>query len=277
MLNPLVAILFTATFTGMMRRPGLHSCRYLPLLLCLIFSYQKGWTQSLDGVVYDRNTNETVRGVSITVGPVRVVSDLRGRFSLPHLNRFPIVVTASHIGYDSVSITLYSPPDTRLWIPLSAKTFGLDEVTIYGKRNSVQDSLRMRQEFYDQFNFKPTKPWESVSISPIGIGINLNMLYASLSREQKQTKRLKAALIRDEREDYIDRRFTNAAIQAQTAIADDELEVFKWYFRPSYGQLINFTDYDLLIYIQEKYRDFKKHRETYRTTVPVFDKNGIND
>jgi len=96
-----------------------------------------------------------------------------------------------HIGYDSVSIALYSAPEKPLRIFLSGKAFRLDEVTVLGRRNSVQDSLWMRREFDDQFNFNKVNNWKSINISPVYIGINLNVLFASFSREQKQAKRLK--------------------------------------------------------------------------------------
>jgi len=242
--------------------------RYPILLLCGILSFQEGRAQNLEGVIYDQNTGETIRGVSVTLGTTRTVSDIAGRFRLPNSASFPVTLTTSHVGYDSVSIKLYSPPDTLLRIFLSGKTFGLDEVTVLGRRNAVQDSLWMRREFNDQFNFKPVKPWESLTLSPVGIGINLNVLFASFSREQKQAKRLKAALIRDEREDYVDRRFTKAVIQVQTEIPDDELDVFHWYFRPTYDQLMGFTEYDLLLYIRKNYRDFRTQRDKYPKDVP---------
>lgn len=245
---------------------------YLPLLVCCAFPFQKGWSQSLEGIIYDQHTGEAVRGVSITWETMRTISDIAGRFRLPNATRFPITLTASHIGYDSVSIKLYALPDTLLRIFLSGKTFDLDEVTVLGKRNSVEDSLWMRREFNDQFNFKPVKPWESLTVSPVGIGVNLNVLFASFSREQKQAKRLKSALIRDEREDYVDRRFTKATIQTQTEIRDDELDVFHWYFRPTYDQLMDFNEYDLLLYIQESYRDFTAHRDKYPKSVPSLDR-----
>ncbi|RQP15807.1 carboxypeptidase-like regulatory domain-containing protein [Parapedobacter defluvii] len=243
--------------------------RHLLLLLCCTLSFHNGWTQNLEGTVYDQNTGETLRGVSITLGTLRTVSDLGGRFRFPHPVRFPVSITASHIGYDSLFINLYSPPDTLLRIFLSGKILGLDEVSVVGRRNPVQDSLWMRREFTDQFNFRPVKPWESVTLSPIGISINLNILFASFSREQKQAKRLKAALIRDEREDYVDRRFTHAVIRGQTELSDDDLEVFRWYFRPTYEQLVDFTEYDLLQYIRANYREFKARRDAYPQVVPV--------
>lgn len=80
---------------------------------------------------------------------------------------------------------------------------------------------------------------------------------------------MKANLIRDEREDYVDRRFTKELIQAQTQISDEDLDVFHWYFRPSYDELIGFTEYDLLMYIQKNYRDFSAQRDKYPVCVPV--------
>lgn len=268
MLNHLPVNLFAVNFADIMCHQCVPIYQYLPLLLCYFFTFQNVQAQVPEGVIYDQNTGETIRGVSITWGTARTISDVKGRFRLPNSISFPITLTASHIGYDSVSIRLFSLPDTLLRIFLSGKTFGLDEVTVLGKRNSVRDSLWIRREFNDQFNFKPVKPWESLTVSPVGIGINLNVLFASFSREQKQAKRLKAALIRDEREDYVDRRFTKTVIQTQTEIQDDELDVFHWYFRPTYDQLMDFTEYDLLMYIQNSYRDFNTHRDQYPKNVP---------
>ena len=224
--------------------------------------------QQPGGVVRDGETGQPVRSATITVGNLRTTTDAGGHFHLTVLTSFPITNSISHIGYEPASVTLYTAPDTVLQLSLLPKNIGLEEVSILGRRNSVKDSLWMREEYADQFNFKPVKPWQSLTLSPVGIGVNLNVLFASFSREQKRSKLLKAALIRDEREDYVDRRFTKSLIQAQTDISDAELEVFHWFFRPGYEQLRGFSDYELLMYIREKYADFSTRRDAYPASVP---------
>ncbi|SKB36159.1 CarboxypepD_reg-like domain-containing protein [Parapedobacter luteus] len=245
----------------------MHFC--LRVLLVGALPFLSARAQHLEGVVRDRQTGHPIRGTSIVVGQIRAATDAAGHFNLPSPTGFPLTVTATHVGYDPVSIKLYMPPDTLLQIFLSGKAIGLDEVTVLGRRNSVKDSLWMRREYADQFNFKPVKPWQAMTLSPVGIGINLNVLFASFSREQKQHKRLKAALFHDERQDYVDRRFTKALIQAQTNIPDAELDVFHWYFRPTYEQLLGFTEYDLLLYIQQHYKDFRARRNNYPKGIPA--------
>ena len=239
------------------------------LIVCGILSTHVTQAQYLGGVVRDRETGHPVRAASITFGNLRTATDASGRFGLAGFNNFPVTISISHIGYEPATLTLYTAPDTLLSISLRSKTIGLNEVRIFGKRNSVEDSLWMRQEYGDQFNFKPVKPWEALTLAPAGIAINLNVLFASFSREQKRSKLLKAALIRDEREDYVDRRYTKALIQAQTDISDAELDVFHWFFRPTHEQLLGFSDYDLLVYIRDKYKDFSARREAYPKGVPV--------
>src|SRR5690606_8608533 len=224
--------------------------------------------QYLGGVVRDRETGQTIRAASVTIGNLRTATDASGRFGLAGSTSFPVTIYVSHIGYEPESRTLYTAPGSLLSISLLSKTIGLAEVRILGRRNSVKDSLWMREEYADQFNFKPVKPWEALTVAPVGIAINLNVLFASFSREQKRSKLLKAALIRDEREDYVDRRYTKALIQAQTDISDAELDVFHWFFRPTYEQLLGFSDYDLLLYIRDKYEDFSTRREAYPAKVP---------
>ena len=224
--------------------------------------------QYFGGVVRDRETSMPVRSASLTIGNFRTTTNAGGHFSLAGVTGFPVTISVSHIGYEPASLTLYTEPDTILYISLQPKTIGLAEVRVLGRRNSVKDSLWMRQEYADQFNFSPVKPWEALTLAPGGVAINLNVLFASFSREQKRSKLLKAALIRDENEDYVDRRYTKALIQAQTGISDAELDVFHWFFRPTYEQLLGFSDYDLLLYIQQKYKDFSAHREAYPAKVP---------
>lgn len=241
----------------------------LYLLICSsILSILSAQAQYLGGVVHDRETGQPVRAASITMGNLRTATDAGGHFGVVGFTGFPVTISVSHIGYEPTSLTLYTAPDTLLYISLLRKTIGLEEVRILGKRNSVKDSLWMRQEYANQFNFKPVKPWQALTLAPAGIGINLNVLFASFSREQKQSKLLKAALIRDEHEDYVDRRYTKALIQAQTGVPDAELDVFHWFFRPTYEQLLRFSDYDLLLYIRDKYADFSTRREAYPTKVP---------
>lgn len=151
---------------------------FLPVLLCCSLSVTILWAQQLGGVVHDRKTGTPIRGASIDISGMRTLTSANGRFSFPNVTNFPITITASHIGYDSVSLKLYTPPDTLLHIYLLGKIIGLDEVIVVGKRNSMQDSLQMRQEFAEQFSFKPVKPWEALSLSPVGISINLNLLFS---------------------------------------------------------------------------------------------------
>lgn len=250
----------------------MYESRLLISLYLLIFSTMSSipvaQAQYLGGVLRDRETGQAIRAASITVGNLRTATDASGRFGVTGFISFPATLSVSHIGYEPASLTLYSAPDTLLYLPLLSKTIGLAEVRILGRRNSVKDSLSMRKEYTDQFNFKPVKPWQALTLAPMGIGINLNMLFASFSREQKQAKILKAALIRDEHEDYVDRRYTKALIQAQTDIPDAELDVFHWFFRPTYEQMLGFSDYDLLMYIRDKYEDFSTRREAYPARVP---------
>ncbi len=253
------------TFTPMRNRH--RSILFYLLIVCSAFPAM-AQAQYLGGMVRDRETGEAIRAASITIGNLRTATDASGRFGLTGFASFPVTVSISHIGYEPASLTLYTAPDTLLYISLISKTIGLEEVRILGKRNSVKDSLWMRQEYADQFNFKPVKPWQALTLAPVGVGINLNVLFASFSREQKRSKLLKSALIRDEREDYVDRRYTKALVQAQTDIADAELDVFHWFFRPTYEQLQGFSDYDLLMYIRDKYKDFSTRREAYPAKVP---------
>ena len=226
------------------------------------------------GVVRDKETGQPVRAATVTAGSQRTVTDASGRFGIAGFTQFPVTLSVSHIGYQPASLVLYAPPDSVLSISLVSKAIGLSEVLITAPRDPIKDSLHLREEYADQFDFKPIKPLESVAISPIGIAINLNMLYASLSREQKQAKRLKAVLIRNEQEGYVDRRFTKALILEQTNISDTEIDIFHWFFKPTYDQMVGFSDYDLLMYIREKYADFTDHREKYPAHMPTLDFGG---
>src|SRR5690606_29693520 len=108
--------------------------RFIPfytLAVCSILPATVAQAQSA-GVVRDRETGLPIRSATINIGNLRTTTDAGGRFSLAAFTSFPITISASHIGYEPASITLYAAPDTVLHLSLLPKTIGLKEVRVLG-------------------------------------------------------------------------------------------------------------------------------------------------
>ena len=130
-------------------------------------------------------------------------------------------------------------------VMLAPKWRILDEVTVRS-RTAKEDSLALRKEFTKAFIYRKPKVIEAFSLT----SINVDILYASLSKKNKQKKKLRAILQRDELDNYIDSRFNRRNILKIAKLDSVQMQNFMTKHRPSYPDLKKLTDYELLQYIK---------------------------
>lgn len=86
---------------------------------------------SLDGVVRDAETLETLAGASIRIagGLSGVLADANGAFSLA-VASFPATLQVSHVGYETRDVRLLSPPGDRLDLLLLPVAYEMEETLV---------------------------------------------------------------------------------------------------------------------------------------------------
>jgi hypothetical protein len=90
-----------------------------------------------------------------------------------------------------------------------------------------------------------------------GFGISLSP-FSYFSYQAKQKRQLKKRLIRQEEENYVDRRFPVEWVARVTGLRGDSLSRFMALYRPSYTFCRKNDREKMLLYINEKFKEFKK-------------------
>jgi hypothetical protein len=90
-----------------------------------------------------------------------------------------------------------------------------------------------------------------------GVGVVLSPL-SFFSHEARQKRQLKKRLIKEEQEDYIDRSFPAEWVERLTLLHGDSLSLFMYRYRPTYSFCRKTNREKMLLYINEKLKEFKK-------------------
>ncbi|MBC9933858.1 carboxypeptidase-like regulatory domain-containing protein [Chitinophaga qingshengii] len=125
--------------------------------------------------------------------------------------------------------------------------------------NYLRDSLRLRQEFKKEFDFRRPR-WNEVlvSVGPV-VAVNINQLYKAVSfKKNKKKARFRKILLDKEKENLVERKFNPVLIQQLTGMEGDSLTQFMLKYQPSYDQVKDISDYDLYVYIRQQYDRYRQ-------------------
>jgi len=93
-----------------------------------------------------------------------------------------------------------------------------------------------------------------------GVGTYLNSpataLYNLFGREAKNMKRFEKFMDREVEEMAVDRIFSKATVSQATGLQGEELQNFMDLYRPSFGQVEQWGQYDLLAYIDRSFKSW---------------------
>ncbi len=228
----------------------------LSLLVCLNIT-QKCAAQSywIKGTVIDSETAQPINSVNITRNDNSVVSVTNndGYFEFflngPPSNTDTIVF--SRIGFAKAKLTTLALK-TVSNIKLEPISKTLDDVVINAKKSN--DSLKTRKEYQEDFEYKKAKVTDAIGF----LSLNVDILYNSLSKQNKRKDKFRKILISDEQEDYVDRRFSQSLVSKTTGLDGETLKQFKGMYRPTYNVLVKFSDYDLVTYIKNCFQKFQQ-------------------
>ncbi|WP_205510199.1 carboxypeptidase-like regulatory domain-containing protein [Longitalea arenae] len=217
------------------------------LLLLFVQTNQAAFCQVLiKGTVYDKQARFGVPHVSVlSSSGTGTITDSLGRYSL----KVPAddSVYFSYLGKMTSKFPVkHLPPDQPLDISLPVAVDSLASVTVR-QPSYRMDSLANRAEYKKVFDYDPVLA--SAPGSGFGLGISFDLLFNT--RKIRSMEKLKARLEREEREKYVDHRFTKALVKRITGLRSPALDTFMIQYRPSYEQLKNFeTEYEYYQYIK---------------------------
>ncbi len=129
-------------------------------------------------------------------------------------------------------------------------------------RNYKQDSLQNRQDYAKIFNYKKptisTVTNYSPSSSAVGAAFDLDAIINMFKfRHNRSQLAFQKRLVQQERDAYLDHRYSKRFVAKVTGLIQPELDSFMVMYRPSYDLVKRCNDLELGYYIQETFKLYR--------------------
>lgn len=241
-------------------------------VLSLILLSNKIYAQQINGQLLDYSSKLPVENVIVTYGTQTIITSGNGKFSFQR-NPSLQIVRFKKLGYEDNELNLNSS-FKDITIYLKSFAINLNDVVIRSKRDYLADSLKMRQDYAKVFAYKastikdvvvekgwryPTLGYNLVSNSTSSI-ISFDILktIGLLTKNNSSISKLQKVQLKDEEMKYINHRFDDEKIASITKLEGDSLKSFIQKYKPSSAEIKKMNDYQLLMYIKERYVEFIK-------------------
>jgi hypothetical protein len=183
------------------------------------------------------------------------ISDLGGNYKI--VAEVGDSLIFSHLGYISDTIVVNNIMFIdRLPVELKMKISYLTSVEVDEMGKYRLDSLSRREDYDYIFNGKNAKPLWDNKLSGDGRGVNFSPI-GHWSSNEKQKRKLKERLERDDKEEFIYYKFSRR-VPRLTGLSGDSLIIFINKYKPTYDYCLHANNLDILIYINDKLILFKK-------------------
>ena len=214
-------------------------------------------SQLLFGKVLRKNTHEVLGAVTVhNISDNHFdQSDMGGNYRLAV--RPGDTVIFSYTGYqpDTVRVDALILVD-RYEVFLSPDVKQLATIKL-GDLNAYQvDSLQRREDYSMFYDSKPLPMLENHNVYDGGFGLRFHP-FSYFDKKATQRRKLKKRLDQEERDDYINYKFARSFVTRLTGLDGDSLELFMNRYRPSYDFCRKATQQDMLLYVNDRFKEFK--------------------
>jgi len=234
------------------------SIKFLILFSFVLVAGKLSAQYKVKGVVFDSSRLYRIEAVSVmTTGGRMSITDSMGRYQIDVGEKDSIWF--SYLGKPTPKYPVLKIPDVNQFnIALQLKTDVMAEIKIK-TRSYREDSVQNRKDYAKIFDFHRPNIASMTTIGPTGAGIDLDELIRVFQfRKNKQTEKFKERLEEQERQKFIDHRFSKLLVKRLTALDGNDLDVFMIRYRPSYAFALVASDYDFQLYIKKCYELFKQ-------------------
>jgi hypothetical protein len=99
------------------------------------------------------------------------------------------------------------------------------------------------------------------SVNATGAGIDINELIRLFQfRKNKSMEKFRERLLEQEKEKFVDHRFSKALVRRLTQLDGEQLTQFMQQYRPTYEFTLYSNEYDFQFYIKKSGEEFKKKK-----------------
>jgi plasmid maintenance system killer protein len=123
-----------------------------------------------------------------------------------------------------------------------------------------EDSTQNRLDYAKAFNFRRPSLGTMTSVTSSGVGFDVQEIIRLFQfRKNRSMERFRERLEQEERDKFVDRRFTKGLVKRLTLIdKDEELTDFMVKYRPTFEFTAGTSDYDFQYFIKIAYQEYRK-------------------
>jgi hypothetical protein len=227
-------------------------------VICLLFPFTGIAQQFLTGKVFKKNSTEFLQSVSIhNITEQRYdLSEEDGSYRIQAAPGDHI--SFSSVGYKADTITVTASlltADCPIYLDIRAQT--LQAVRVGEFSNYQLDSMDRRKEYEWVYDHDNTSKVAKDRQGADGVGVTFNV-FRNTSSAAKQRIRLEKRLEKEEEDFYVDSRYNKDYVAKITHLKGDSLKEFMTRYRPSYDYCRKAANVDILIYINDSYKQYMK-------------------
>jgi hypothetical protein len=239
-------------------------CQPILLLFFVLLCRTAAAQVVIKGTVYDKQARYGVADVSVlSTSGAGTTTDTLGHYSIKVPNNDSVYF--SYLGKATMKFAVKAlPPDEPLDISLPVSIDVLPSVVVH-QPSYRMDSIANRNEYRKVFDYDPML--FGAPGGGFGMGVSFDLIFNA--RKIRSYEKLKARLEREERDKYVDHRFTKALAKRITGLTSPALDSFMIAYRPTYDMLKEFeTDYEYYEYIKACGKAFSYQWQKDHPAIP---------
>ena len=218
----------------------------------------------VEGIVFDKTTKERIANISVRDidNNISVYNNLKGEFKIKANIGDQLVFSRQDYHPDTVKV------QTRqdLAIYMVHQAVQLKEVTVRDSALTPDQQLEKTKEEYAKIYSPSMNPDFFDNSDYGGVGISIDAIWNSVSREGRNAASLRALIERDYEQHVIDYRFNRTFVQRITGLKDAKLTSFMTRYRPGYYTVRTMSDYEFITMIRANLRRYLRNQRIY--TLP---------
>lgn len=242
-----------------MNRRRLHIAALLPLFFLLASSASAQY--KVKGYVLDSSRVYPIELVTVhSTGGRMTVTDTTGFYKIDVAEKDSIWF--SYLGKATPKYAVLKIPDVnRFDIALRLKASVMKEVYVR-TRSYINDSVQNRRDYAKVFDYRRPSLSTMTSVTSSGVGFDVNEIIRLFQfRKNRSMEAFRQRLEQEERDKFINHRFSKALVKRLTGIeSEEELADFMKKYRPTYEFTGGTSDYDFQFFIKIAYTEYKKQK-----------------
>ena len=239
-----------------------RSTFYSSILILLLFAgtaNQATAQYRVKGHVYDSSRTFPIELVTVqSTGGQLTLTDSTGSYTINVAEKDSIWF--SYLGKPTPKYPVLKIANINQFdLALHLKADVMREVRIK-TRVYKEDSTQNRLDYAKVFNFRRPSLGTMTSVTSSGVGFDVQEIIRLFQfRKNRSMERFRERLEQEERDKFVDRRFTKGLVKRLTLIdKDEELTDFMVKYRPTFEFTAGTSDYDFQYFIKIAYQEYRK-------------------